>query len=325
MKALVTGSTGFIGSHLVESLIKKKYDVYCLIRKTSNPKWIKDLEVEFITGSYTDKKSLLPAVKGMDYVFHVGAVINAFEWDTFYRTNVEGTINLLQACAEVNPGLKKFVFVSSIAAAGPSINKKPKKEKNRCQPVSLYGKSKYLAEKEAARFFNQLPIVILRPTNVLGIRQKELNSVIKLARKRIIPLLGNGDKQTSICFVQDVVRALILAAENKHVRGQTFFVASEEAYSWREILTFISSELGQSFVFKIPHPLLMLIALVSEAISRITGDKPFITRKSVASARNNYWIHDTTLIKKELGFSPEINLKDGLKDIIKWHRESSER
>ncbi len=321
MKALVTGSTGFIGSHLVESLIREKYKVYCLIRKTSNLKWIKDLNVEFITGSYWDKESLSRAVKGMDYVFHVGAVIDAMEWDTFYKINVEGTINLLNVCAEVNPHLKKFVFVSSIAAAGPAKERKPVKESDPCHPVSLYGKSKCLAEEAAARFFDKLPIVIIRPTNVLGTRQRQLYSSLKLARKRIIPLLGSGDKQTSLIFVQDVVQALLLAAEKKNIKSRTYFVADGEEYSWRDILKFITKELGLSFVIKIPFSVLMTIAFFNEMIAKVTGGSPLVTRKSILSVRNNYWLHDISLIRKELGFSPEINFEEGMRDIIKWYKE----
>ena len=93
MKALVTGSSGFIGSHLVEELVKRKYNVRCLIRKSSDLKWTRDLDreyVEFMTGSYGDVDSLAAAVKGMDYVFHVGAAIDAPDWDVLYKTNVEG-------------------------------------------------------------------------------------------------------------------------------------------------------------------------------------------------------------------------------------------
>ena len=320
MKALVTGSTGFIGSHLVEALIKKGTKVYCLIRKTSNLKWIKDLDVELVNGSYWDKKSLVQAVKDMDYVYHVGAALDALKWETYYKANVEATVKLLEACAEANPGLKKFIFVSSIAAAGPANDKKPLKESDPCHPVSLYGKSKLQAEEAAAGFFDKLPIVIIRPTNILGTRQKQLNTTVQLVKKRIVPLLGDGQKQTTICFVQDLVRALMAAAENESVRGKTFFVADSEAYSWREMVEFIAKALGLSFVIKIPYPLLITIAVLFETVAKITGISPLITGKYIRSARKNYWLHDTSSIKKELGFSTEIKFEEGMKDIIKWYK-----
>jgi nucleoside-diphosphate-sugar epimerase len=264
---------------------------------------------------------LSEAVKGKDYVFHVGAIIDSLNWDALYKVNVEGTRNLLEVCAEVNPDLKKFIFVSSISAAGPAINNTPKKESEMCNPVSQYGKSKLLAEEAAAKFFTRLPIVIIRPTNVLGTRQRQLYSSLKLAKKRIIPLLGNGDKQTTICFVQDVVESLILAAENKHVRGKTFFVADQKPYSWREIMEFITQEFGYSFVIKIPFPLLMIVAFFSEIYSKLTGSLPLVTRQGVISARKNYWLQDISSIKEEFGFSPKINFEEGIRDIMNWYKK----
>jgi nucleoside-diphosphate-sugar epimerase len=321
MNALVTGSTGFIGSHLVESLIKRNYRVRCLIRANSDLKWIKDLDVEWVTGSYQNKDSLTRAVKGMHYIFHVGAVISARDWKTYYEANVEGTVNLLKACAIENPGLKKFVFVSSIAAAGPSKDKIPIKEDDECRPVSLYGKSKFLAEKEAAPFFDKLPIVIIRPTNILGPRQKELYSVLKMVSKRIIPMLGNGDKQTTICFVQDLVRALITAAENHDIRGRTYFVAAKEPRSWQEMLISISREMGQSFVIRISFPFLLLIASLLEIMAQITGGSPLISRRRVLSVRKNYWLHDVSRIQDELGFKAEVIFSEGMKDILEWYKD----
>jgi len=317
MKALVTGSSGFIGSHLVEALVKKGYRVSCLIRETSDPKWIKDLDVQFITASYTDLASLGRAVRGMDYIFHVGAVIDALDWDTFYRANVESTANLLEACARENPGVKKFIFVSSIAAAGPAQDGRPVKESDAGRPVSQYGKSKLQAEEVAARFFNRLPIVILRPTNILGPRQKQLESMLKLAKMRIIPLVGRREKQTSICFVKDLVRALILVAEHPDVRSEIYFVASQEAYSWREILGTIRKELGLSLVIKIPYPLLLAIAFLAETAARLSGGSPLIKRSTIRSARNNYWVQDVGKIKEALGFSTQIGLEQGIAEIIR--------
>lgn len=321
MKALVTGGTGFIGSHLVEALIQRGDDVHVFIRPQSDLKWLKGLKIKHRTGSYGDQDSLQQAVWGMDVVFHVGAVITAFDWETYDRANVKATIRLLEACAEANPELKKFVFVSSISAAGPANDRVPLKESDPCSPVSRYGKSKLLAEEAAARYFDRLPIVILRPTNVLGVRQKQLFSTLKLAKKRIIPQLGNGDKQTTICFVQDVVRALILAADKESVRGGTFFVADPRPYSWREILDGVTRSLGLSYVIRIPYPALLMIAWLSEAAARLTGTRPLTTRKSLRSVRKNYWLQDISLIKKELGFSPEISFEEGMADIISWYRD----
>ena len=178
------------------------------------------------------------------------------------------------------------------------------------------------AEQLVNRYRGRLPVVIIRPPNVLGPRQRELASTLKLVKKRIVPLLGNGDLQTSICFVGDVVRALILAAENDAAVGQTYFVTDNQQYSWRGMLEFIARVLGvSSFVIKIPFPFLYFIGAVSELAAAITRTSPLVTRKNILSVRNNYWLFDSQKIEKELGFAPTIDFEKGITDTISWYRE----
>jgi dihydroflavonol-4-reductase len=317
MKALVTGSSGFIGGHLVRYLLARGHAVSCLVRPASEPRALAGLAVARISGSYFDLDFLRRAVEGMDYIFHAGAVLSAPDWPGYFRTNVEGTANILEACAQANPGLRKLVVVSSIAAVGPARDKKPLREGDDCRPVSLYGKSKYLAEQAAASFFDRLPIVIVRPPNVLWAGQRELLAVMNLLRWRIVPLIGRREKQTSICFVQDLVRALVLVAENESVRGKTYFVAAKEFYSWREITNQLLLEMDLKFVLKIPYPLMLSVAFVSEVISRLTGKAPRVTRSDLRSARDNYWLCDAGRIREELGFRTEVEFGQGIRDIVR--------
>jgi nucleoside-diphosphate-sugar epimerase len=319
--ALVTGSTGFIGSHLVTALIERNYHVSCLIRPSSRIDWIEKQPVRIYHGRYSDPDFLKQAVQKQDYIFHVGALINASCWEDFVKANIDSTRNLLEACALENPDLEKFVFVSSISAAGPASSGEPIDETRPCRPVSLYGRSKMLAEEVTAGYFTRLPVVILRPTNILGVGQKELLTVIKLARKRIIPMLGNGDRQTSVCFVDDLVRAMLTAAENPAARRKIYFVASPQAYSWREMVGIIKRSLTRSPVLKIPYPLLLIIATLLESFASISSKPPLISRGALKSVRKNYWLHDVNKIKKELGFVTRTGLEEGLDRIIRVYQE----
>jgi len=320
MKALVTGSSGFVGGHLVRHLLQCGYEVTCLLREESGTQALAALPLIRVRGSYFDPESLRRAVRGMDYVFHAGAVLNAPDWPGYQKTNVEGTANILAACVQAAPNLRRFVFISSISAVGPARDKKPLRETDACRPVSLYGQSKYLAEREAAAFSGKLPIVIIRPANVLGVGQKELLAVMKLLRRRIMPLIGRREKQTSICFVQDLVRALLLAAEQEQAVGRTYFVAAAEAYSWREIMDRLLLEMGRGLVVKIPHPLLIGLAFVSETLAAMTGTKPLVTRGDLRSARDNYWLCDAGLIREELGFRTGVEFSAGIRDIVRVFR-----
>ncbi len=320
MKALVTGSSGFIGGHLVRHLLQRNFDVSCLVRTASRTAALAELPVTLVGGSYFDLDSLRRAVRGMDYVFHAGAVLSAPDWPGYFKTNVEGTANILLACAQANPGLRKFVFVSSISAAGPARDGRPLRESDPGRPVSLYGESKFQAEQAAAGFMGRLPVVIVRPPNVLGAGQKELQAAMNLMRRRIVPIIGRRAKQTSICFVQDLVRALLLVAEADRAIGKTYFVAAEESYSWREILQQLLREMDLKLVLKIPHPLLLGVAWVSEAVSALTGGPPLVTRSDLRSARENYWLCDAGLIGAELGFRTEVRFVRGIGDIVRRYR-----
>jgi nucleoside-diphosphate-sugar epimerase len=147
LKALVTGGTGFIGSHLTEALIRKGVQVRCLLRKTSDSKWLKSLPMEFVHGDFNDRTSLENAVRGVDWVLHLAGVTKAIKEETYFEANGLGTENLIHACLENNPRLQKFIYISSQAAAGPSRNGRNKKELDPCEPVSIYGRSKREGEE----------------------------------------------------------------------------------------------------------------------------------------------------------------------------------
>jgi nucleoside-diphosphate-sugar epimerase len=322
MKALVTGATGFIGSHLVEELRRRGDEVVCLVRRTSRLGELEKLGVRFVIGDCRDKASLGKAVAGADFVFHLAAVINAPDWEAYYRTNFLGTRNLLEACEERNPGLRKFVFVSSISAAGPSPPGKFLTESDPPGPISDYGRSKLLAEEAVLGFEERLSAVIIRPPNVLGPRQKELLMSIRLIKRRILPLVGTGEPQTSLCYVGDVVDALILVAGSERAKGKIYFLADPRPYAWREITAAVAETLGIGFfVFRVPFALQMLAAAASEMSARLTRRSPALSRESVKASRKYFWIYDGSRIRRELGFVPKTGLREAIRKTIEWHRE----
>jgi nucleoside-diphosphate-sugar epimerase len=323
MRALVTGSTGFIGSHLVEALVRQGHAVSCLIRPESKTRWLEKQTVSMLPGDYSDRSSLENAVKGLDVVFHLGARIQAPDWDTYYRANTESTGCLLEACVRANPRLKRFVFVSSISASGPSEPGVLKKESDVCRPVTMYGKSKLQAEEIVRSYGDKLPVVIIRPPNVLGTRQKELTMIVRLLKRRIFPQIGNGDKQTSICFVQDLVRALLLVAADRRAVGETYFVTDHRIYSWREMVDSLGREMGVcSRVIRVPYPVLFGLTALATGISKITGIPPLADLNSLRTSRNHYYIYDSRKIEKDLGFQPRMEFEEGIRKIVSGCRQS---
>ena len=315
MKALVTGASGFIGSHLAEELSRRGWDVRALVRPTSSRRWLTAPGVMLIEGDLQDELALRRAAADVDAVFHLAAVIHASSWEKHRRVNIAGTENLLAACLEAAPRLQRFVFVSSIAASGPSLKDKPKTEDDPCRPISAYGQSKLEAEEVARRFGAKFPVVIIRPPNVLGAREREVQALLAALRYRLKPLLGKKEKQTSFIMVEDLVEAILLCAEKKEAAGRTYNVTDGRAYSWREPVDILRRLLRRRCL-PLSYGLLYFLAGSAELVFKLVGRKSPVRRCALRSIRDNYWIFDSARIERELGFRPRLTLEEGLRRIV---------
>ena len=215
MKALVTGANGFIGSHLVEGLVERNYEVYCLVRKTSDLKWIKNLPVKFVYGNINDYSSLIGAVKDKEIVFHLAGLTKAYNVEDYYRVNAEGSKNILQACKEAGNNIKKIVYSSSLAVTGPATDFNPLTEESQCNPISDYGKSKYEGEKYAIEFMKELPNVdvdAIKNVDSLAILTKfKLPDSVKNEIKKIFSKKLNKDIKITEKIVEKVLGGIVLS------------------------------------------------------------------------------------------------------------------
>ncbi len=272
---MVTGATGFIGSHLAEALVQRGGQVRCLLREESDLKWLKGLPIEIASGNCSDKPSLKEAVKGVDHVFHLAGVTKAVKKETYFEINGLGTENLIHACLENNPHLKRFIYVSSQAAAGPSRNGSKKKESDPCEPVSAYGQSKRMGEELALAHSHELPLLILRPSAVYGPRDKDIYALFKCLSRRIKPCLSGQDQHLSLCYVEDVVQALLLAAEMEGQSGEIFFLSDGCDYRMEEIGdTFAQAMEVTAFRIRLPESWICGIGSFSEYLSKFSENPP---------------------------------------------------
>ena len=219
----------------MEALVQRGVQVRCLVRNKNHLGWVKDSPVEFVVGNCQERTSLKQGVKDVDQVFHLAGAITAVKEKTYFEVNALGTENLVQACIENNTRLKKFIYLSSQAAAGPCRSGGKKKESDPCEPVSPYGKSKLLGEQLALSHSHEIPLLILRPCAVYGPRDKGFYALFKWLSKGIKPCLSDHDQHISMCYVQDLVRAILLAAETQTESGEIFFLSDGQDYRMEEI------------------------------------------------------------------------------------------
>lgn len=324
MKALVTGGTGFIGSHLVEALLKKGIQVRCLLRKTSDLKWLKGLPIEVNWGDCNDKNSLREAVEGVEQVFHLAGVTKAVHEKTYFEVNAFGTENLIYACLENNPRIQKFIYLSSQAAAGPCRNGNKKKESDQCKPVSPYGQSKQMGEELAMAHAQELPLLILRPSAVYGPRERDIYTFFKLLSKRIKPCLPSKDQHISLCYVEDIIQAILLAAQVKGSSGEIFFLSDGQDYRLEEIGDIFAQAMGvNAFCIRVPEWMIIGMASFSEYLSKLSGKPPLLNKGKVEEILQRNWVCDITKAKTALGFEPHISLAQGAKLTFEWYKKEN--
>jgi nucleoside-diphosphate-sugar epimerase len=293
--------------------------VRCLLRKAGDLKWLKNLPIEITLGDCSDKTSLREAVKGVDQVFHLAGITKAVKEKTFFETNAFGTKNLILACCQHNPHIQKFLYLSSQAAAGPCQNGNKKRESDPCKPVSPYGQSKRLGEELALAHSQELPLVILRPPGVYGPRDKDFYALFKWVSRRINPCFSG---QINLCYVQDVVQAILLAAESRTISGEIFFVSDGTDYHMEEIGDTLAQTMGVTpLSIPIPKWFIFGVASFSEYLSLISGRPPRISRGMAEQIIQEDWTCDITKAKTLLGFRPQFQLLQGARLTFHWYKK----
>jgi nucleoside-diphosphate-sugar epimerase len=329
-KALVTGGSGFIGSCLIRQLSEKGYEVRALLRKTSDVSHLEGVRFERADGDLSNFESLKKAVQGVDVVFHLAGVVTAPNRDGYFKHNAEGTKLLAEAVAEANPGLRRFVLVSSLAAAGPASSlENPNLETHPESPVSLYGQSKLQGERELLKFKDKFSVAIIRPPMVYGPRDKGVFVVIQTVARRMMPMIrggtADGSKYYSLIHVADLCQGIVQAGEAKadHVpSGEVFYLTDGGLYTYRELLLAMAQALGvRPLEIKIPPFAVTIAAGAADAVGSVIGKTFPLNRDKVNEILPDYWICSTEKAKQKLGYNPKYDLSTGMADAIQWYRE----
>jgi nucleoside-diphosphate-sugar epimerase len=323
---LVTGATGFIGSHLVDELLKLNYQITCLVRKTSNLKWLIGKNVKLIEASLSDSSSYAFELQEIDMIFHVAGVTFAKNKDDFFKGNFQDTKIFLETVKDNAKKLKRFVFISSQTVAGPSESlENPKNELSPCNPITTYGKSKKLAEDEVMKFSDDFPVTIIRASAVYGPRDSAIYAVFKSIKMGIATIVGiRKPKYLNLIHSKDLVDGIILASHSKKTIGQIYFLSSEEIYTWDKLIPIIAEKMGNKYYLTIrfPHFLVLITAGLSELFNKFSKKPSVFNYEKGIDFIQDYWICSVEKAGKDFGFKQNVSIDEGISQTISWYKEN---
>jgi len=330
MKILVTGATGFIGSHLTERLAKDGHNVSALVRgsvENSHKEslgMIKGMKVSIHQGDLLDKESLCRAVKGNDVVFHLAAIARPMKIadSAYFRVNADGTKNLLDACRKA--GVKKIIHMSSVSAVGPARGGKPVNEKSRTLPIDTYGKSKLAAEKLILKYIRdyKMSVVILRPPMVFGPRDLELLKLFRMIKKRLFPI-RHGEGYIEFLYVENLVEACVLAMK-KGKSGEIYHINNGRSYRIKEVVDAIAEAEGVRLLpIKFPNFTFVAAGALAELLGKIFRFHPPFSKNTVIWMTKSFWYSDSSKAQKELGYRPRIGLDEGVRRTVSYYSKKN--
>lgn len=318
-KVVLTGASGFIGSRLRDALLASGSDVVSLVRKSSPPaKRGRSAGVD-----YEDEASLREvfARERPDYVFHVAGATKGVSEDDFFRGNVLPTQSLVRALNAVQSELRRFVLVSSLTAFGPSNDGPPVREGDTPRPVELYGKSKLEAERVLEQESGALPWTILRPAGVYGPADVDAFVLFRSARTGINLFYGNRHKRASMVYVDDLVDALVLAAQADKTRAQGYFICDGVPYTWQEIQGHIAAAVGRRTLdLNLPAWTVRLAAGAGELASAIDHKPRLLNRQKALMDAQSAWLCTHARARQDFGYAPRVAMAEGTRRAYAWYR-----
>jgi len=321
MNILVTGGTGFIGSHLIDFLLGRDgVEIFVLVR---DPERLRGLSgkpgLRILKG---DLFSIPYLPSSLDVVFHLAGLTKAVKSNDYYTVNQGGTaslfLNLLDR--DLKP---RVIHLSSLAAGGPSSPVRAVREDDPSRPVSPYGESKLMAEETALSYRNSLPVAVLRVGAVYGPRDEDFLVYFKYMKKGFLPLFGPEKKYLSLCSVHDLVRAMDIASRSDAAAGEVFNIADGTPYSWEDIGRSAAEAMGKKVLpVRVPMWAAYLAAAGSEIVSKLSGKPTPLNRSKLRDMKQSGWVADVGKAKELLGFETVHPLGEAIRETIEWYKQN---
>jgi nucleoside-diphosphate-sugar epimerase len=319
MRALVTGATGFVGSHLVEALRRSGAEVTALARSPQKAARLGDQGVLVVNGDLHNAAALEQATRDQDIIFHVAGVVAARSEAEFLRANRDGTSNLVAAAR--GQGGRRLVLVSSLAAGGPSERGRPLNGSEPPHPVTAYGRSKLAAEEVVKE--SGLAWSVVRPPIVYGPRDQEVLKVFRIARLGVAPVFGDGTQELSAVHAADLADALLAVGKSETAIGRTYAACHPEVFTSAELGRAIGTAMGRSVSsLRIPTVVGRAVLRVTESVARVTGQTTILTSDKANEFFQPAWTGDPAPLMRDCGWRPVHDLRSGLADTYAWYRKA---
>jgi len=322
MNVLLTGASGFVGSHILDRLMLRGIPTRILMRTTSSRRLIEPHlpAVRVCEGSIAQPESLRAAMEGVTHVIHCAGVVKALRVREFYEVNQVGSRHVVEAANAA--GVRRLVHVSSLAVAGPGTADRPARESDVPRPVSEYGRSKLAGEQEVVERCRS-EFVVIRPPAVYGPRDREFLRLFKAVQSGFLPDVGGGRQQLSLVFIGDLANVIVNCLDHPRAAGRIFFAANPEVRTVREFGGVVAGQLGKRPV-RLPIPLrvLWLLCWGQEFVSQLTRRANVLSHKKYAELRTPGWVCDTSALKRELGLECPTGLVEGVRRTALAYRES---
>jgi dihydroflavonol-4-reductase len=319
---LVTGATGFVGSHVLELAPTYGLQLRALVRKPEDAARLKEQGLEVVTGALEDPGAVREAVAGVQAVVHLAAATKARGPAQYQAANEAGTRAVVDAVLAADRLPRRLIYLSSLAAVGPPIDGVPVTRDTPPRPLTTYGRTKLAGEKVCEAVADRLPIAILRAPAVYGPRDRDVFEFFRLASHGVVPLPSTATGRLQMIHARDLARSLLLAATSTAAVG-VYHVAEARAYGWDDMAHMVGSALGKRIrVVRVPAGGIKAAAAVTETFAGLMGKSTIFNREKADELTVPGWLCETELARRDFGFEAHIALQDGFNETASWYRKN---
>jgi nucleoside-diphosphate-sugar epimerase len=321
-KVLVTGATGFAGSHLAKRLIDQGRDVRILARPTADLSKPELVGAEVFHGDLTDENSVVRALDGVDTVFHIAALFRKAKLPdrAYWAVNYEGARTLLSE--SLKRGVQRFVHCSTVGVLG-HISNPPANETAPYNPGDIYQTTKCEAEKEALRLWRErgLPVTVVRPAGIYGPGDTRWLKMFRGIAAHRFPMVGSGNTFIHLVYIDDLVDAFLLASETPAAIGQVYIAGGDRYVTLNEFADAVAKAVDRPMPrLHVPVGPVHLISGICEDLCRAIRIEPPLYRRRV-----DFFVKDRAFdiskARRDLGYSPKIGLEEGIGRTVDWYRK----